>query len=122
MIELDSDVLTMSAFGSVAGAVIDPLPDAITRYTDDLAPLLLDGLRAGGIRVPVDVALVGSDGIPSAALLNPRLTTVNTPMPEIGRPAARTIVSAIQMGTMATPQVLPVELVVRESSGGLTNA
>lgn len=92
------------------------LPEAVICYDDKMALALLDGLRAGGVRVPEDVAVTGYDGVAFAAFSNPRLTTVVTPAAEMGQLAAVTLVQAIETGTLAAPRVLPVELVIRESS------
>ena len=100
----------------VAEAIGPDLPDAIVCYDDTLALVALDGLRSRGVRVPEDVAVVGFDGIPFSAWSNPRLTTVLTPMGQIGRLAADTLVLAIEIGEMADAQILPVELAVRASS------
>lgn len=99
----------------VAAAIPAPLPDAIVCYDDKLALALLDGLRTAGVRVPEDVSVTGYDGIPFAALSNPRLTTVATPTVEMGRVAARNLIDAIRAGRLPPGQVLPTELVVRES-------
>lgn len=102
---------------AVASLVVGDLPEAIVCYDDKLALSLIDGLRSEGISVPGDVSVVGFDGIPFAALSNPRLTTVVTPSVEVGRLAARTLVDAVTTGHLAPPRLLPVELLVRESSG-----
>lgn len=99
----------------VAAAIPSPLPDAIVCYDDKLALALIDGLRAAGTRVPADVSVTGFDGIPFAALSNPRLTTVATPTVDMGRLAARNLLEGIRAGTLPPGQVLPTELVVRES-------
>jgi LacI family transcriptional regulator len=81
-----------------------------------LALALMDALRALGISVPDDVAVVGFDGIPFAEMSNPRLTTVVTPLTELGRLAASSLIEAIRSGRLPEAVVLPVELVVREST------
>ena len=91
-------------------------PDAVVCYDDKLALALLDGLRRRGLAVPRDVAVTGFDDIPFARLANPRLTTVSTPVVEMGRLAARSLVGAVHSGELPPPSVMPVELVVRESS------
>ena len=102
------------------GAALGPRPpDAVVCYDDKLALSLLDGLRMRGLRVPGDIAVVGFDDIPFARLSNPRLTTVATPVVEMGRMAARALVEAVDRGVLPPAQVLPVELVIRESSGAL---
>jgi LacI family transcriptional regulator len=104
----------------VAQALGPSLPEAVLCYDDKLALALLDGLRTRGAEVPVDVAVVGYDGIPFAAISRPRLTTVATPTAEVGRLAARTLIEAIGSGTMAPSALIPVELVVRESTAATT--
>jgi len=99
----------------IAAAIPTPLPDAIVCYDDKLALALLDGLRTAGVRVPDDVSVTGYDGIPFAALSNPRLTTVATPTVEMGRVAARNLIEGIRAGRLPPGRVLPTELVVRES-------
>ncbi|CAN5657217.1 LacI family DNA-binding transcriptional regulator [soil metagenome] len=92
-------------------------PRAVICYDDKMALALIDGLRMRELEVPRDVAVVGYDGIPFAALSNPRLTTVATPTVEMGQLAARCLVEAIDSGSLTPPRTLPVQLVVRESSG-----
>jgi LacI family transcriptional regulator len=103
--------------GAVGEAVIDgQLPEAVLCYDDTLALALIRDLRAAGIGVPDDVAVVGFDGIPFAALSNPGLTTVATPIVETGRLAASTLLEAIDSGRLPPATVLPTRLVVREST------
>lgn len=101
---------------AVARSVARDLPDAVICFDDKLALALMDGLRACGIEVPRDVAVVGFDGIPFAAVSNPRLTTIATPSVEIGQIAVRMLIGAIERGEMGPSVVLPVELVIRESA------
>jgi LacI family transcriptional regulator len=101
---------------AVAAALGSRPPDAVACYDDKLALALLDGLRRRGLAVPRDVAVTGFDDIPFARLANPRLTTVATPVVEMGRLAARSLVGAVDTGQLPPPLVMPVSLVVRESS------
>lgn len=100
----------------LAAAIARDLPDALVCYDDKLALSLLDALRRRGIRSPDDVGVVGFDGIPFAAISNPRLTTVTTPTEELGRLAAASLIGAIAGGPLPPAVLLPVELVVREST------
>lgn len=100
----------------VAARILPVLPEALVCYDDKLALAVMDGLRTLGVDVPGDVAIVGFDGIPFAALSNPRLTTVATPTAQMGRLAATMLVTAIEAGEPPPSVMLPVELVVRESS------
>jgi DNA-binding LacI/PurR family transcriptional regulator len=92
------------------------LPDAVVCYDDKLALQLMDALRKLGVGVPDDVEIVGFDGIPFAAISNPRLTTVAVPSEEIGRRSAAILIRGIHEGTMPEGIVLPVEFVVRGST------
>lgn len=104
---------------ALAALIAADLPEALVCYEDVLALALMDALRRLGIRCPDDLAIVGFDGIPFAAISNPRLTTVVTPLAELGRLAAASLIGAIQTGTLPEAIVLPVELVVRESTRSL---
>jgi LacI family transcriptional regulator, galactose operon repressor len=101
----------------VAQALGEDLPEAVICYDDKLAISLLDGLRSRGIRVPDELAVVGYDGIPFAAFSNPRLTTVRVPSAEMGALAADLLIASIESHVLPEAITVPVELVVRESSG-----
>jgi LacI family transcriptional regulator len=98
-----------------ASIAADP-PEALVCYDDKLALALMDALRELGVRVPEDIGLVGFDGIPYAAISNPRLTTVTTPSGEMGRLAAAALISAIRDGSLPEGRLVAPELVVREST------
>ena len=102
--------------GQLAAAIAADLPEALMCYDDKLALALLDALRALAIRVPDDIGMVGFDGIPYAAISNPRLTTVSTPARDMGRLAATALIRAIQVGSPPEGLLLAPELVVREST------
>jgi LacI family transcriptional regulator len=101
---------------AVAAIIEQSLPEALICYDDKLALALLDALRRRGISVPDQVAIVGYDDVPFAAISNPRLTTVSTPTHELGEVAARGLIGAIQTGRMPPAVLLPVRLTVREST------
>ncbi len=60
---------------------------AILAAGDSLATGALHGLSALGLRVPVDVSVMGMDGLPQGAFLTPPLTAMGMPMEEIGAAA-----------------------------------
>jgi LacI family transcriptional regulator len=100
----------------LAAEIAADLPDALVCYDDLLALGLMDALRGLGVRVPDDVGLVGFDGIPFAGISNPRLTTVAVPSAEMGRAAAASLIRAVHEGVLPDGVMLPVELVIREST------
>ena len=77
-----------------------------------MALSIIAGARARGIAVPHDLSVAGFDDIPEAAVAEPPLTTVAIDPPETGRTAARLLLS----GGPPQQLVLPVKLVVREST------
>lgn len=49
---------------------------AVAAYNDEVALAVMAGVRAAGLEVPRDVAVIGVDDIPAARLAAPALTTV----------------------------------------------
>jgi LacI family transcriptional regulator len=68
--------------------------------------------------VPTDVAIVGFDDIPMAALVSPTLTTCRVPRYELGSEAMRLLLNKISgcAGERCKEFVLQPELVVRDSA------
>jgi DNA-binding LacI/PurR family transcriptional regulator len=77
--------------------------------------------QMAGIRVPEQLALVGFDDFPGAALAHPPLTVVKQPLASLGMLAARTLLARLD-GAPHEPAVttLPATLVVRDSCGATT--
>ncbi|MFF4158676.1 LacI family DNA-binding transcriptional regulator [Streptomyces sp. NPDC001678] len=91
-------------------------PDAVLA-TDNLMALgALDELRARGLRVPADMALVAFDDVPWFAHLDPPLTAVAQPTEALGRAAVHTLLERIA-GRPAGSVLLPARLVRRRSCG-----
>ncbi|MCX5198341.1 LacI family transcriptional regulator [Streptomyces sp. NBC_00249] len=104
-----------------------PRPDAVFAGCDLMAVGARRELRAAGLRVPGDVALVGFGDSPLARHLDPPLTSVRRPGVELGRTMARLLLERIQGeripgehggggGPREAAVLLPTELIVRESS------
>lgn len=89
-------------------------PTAILAMSDRIALHALDWLRQHDIAVPGDVSIVGFDGVPEGAISEPPLTTVAQPIAEMGRRAVKAI---LENDGSLSRQLLPVDLVVRASSG-----
>jgi DNA-binding LacI/PurR family transcriptional regulator len=90
-------------------------PTAILAMSDRIALHALDWLRQHDIAVPGDVSIVGFDGVPEGAVSKPPLTTIVQPIAEMGRLAVKAILE--NDGSPTSRQLLPVELLVRASSG-----
>lgn len=90
-------------------------PDAVFACNDMAALAALQVCQEAGLRVPQDVAVVGFDDIAAAAGASPSLSTLRVDKEALGRAGVELLMRGHEM-----PQqmVLPVELVVRASSGG----
>ena len=91
--------------------------DGIVAASDLIALSAMRVLADAGRRVPEDVAVVGFDDIPAAALANPPLTTVAQDAGLAGRRLVETLLGRIRDEPVDS-MVLPTRLVVRGSSGG----
>jgi LacI family transcriptional regulator len=112
--------------GEIAGAVaaterlLARRPDltAIFAQNDTMAIGVLSALRGAGRRVPQDCAVVGCDDIDMAPYTVPPLTTIHVQLYETGQEAMRLLLGMVEKGAVPLRKtVLPVHLVVRESSG-----
>ncbi|PWU50234.1 LacI family transcriptional regulator [Micromonospora globispora] len=92
---------------------------AVITYNDQMAIGLMRGLARLGINVPVDLSVVGFDNIVAADIVTPRLTTVAAPLFAEGAVATKHLLAMINgsRGHTGQPMVLPVRLVVRDSTG-----
>jgi len=92
--------------------------DCVFAVNDVMAVGAMAALREHGYRVGSDVALAGFDGIPTLRDIEPPLTTVRLPLPEIGR-AALELALAGETG----PRPAPVkgDVVVRASTPGVAS-
>lgn len=94
------------------------LPDAVVCANDQMAIGVLQALSGAGVRVPVDVAVVGFDDIFPGTLCDPPLTTVHQPMRLLGERACTRLLDRIARPAMRQKvELLPTELVLRSSCG-----
>ena len=93
-----------------------PRPDAVFCFSDLLAIGILEACRDHGLRVPEDMAVVGYADLPHSGLLKVGLTTVRQPHHQLGQRAAEILVECMEKGGLPRQVILPVELIVREST------
>ncbi|MEU4013740.1 LacI family DNA-binding transcriptional regulator [Microbacterium sp. NPDC028030] len=91
-------------------------PDALFVASDLMARGALTALRAAGVRVPEDIALVGFDDSSVAVTTDPQLTTMRQPMYAQGEAMARILLSRLAGEDPPQTTILPTELVVRASA------
>jgi DNA-binding LacI/PurR family transcriptional regulator len=90
---------------------------AVLAYNDALAIGVMKGLRKLGIAVPDEVSIVGFDNIIFDELVEPALTTVAAPLYRMGLTGVKNCIAVAQGARPSgTPLVLPVRLVVRQST------
>ena len=92
-------------------------PTAIFCFNDMTAVGVLTALREAGLQVPRDCSVVGFDDLEMAAYYWPPLTTVRQPRYRMGQEAMRMLLELIQGESDVQEEVLPTELVVRETTG-----
>ncbi|WP_269522595.1 GntR family transcriptional regulator [Coraliomargarita parva] len=96
---------------------VDTRPDALVCANDFIAIMCIRELTKRNIRVPEEISVVGFDNIKEAATSNPALTTVCNPMRDLGRSAASLLLKCLEDPHRDPEEVvLPVELIVREST------
>lgn len=93
-------------------------PTAVTCFNDLVALGVLRALRECDLSVPEDVSLVGCDGIDLVDYLSVPLTTIRSPIREMGARAASILIDHIEAGERPEPQTVRFEpeFVVREST------
>jgi LacI family transcriptional regulator len=115
------------AWGRAAGEILirsGVPPDAVFCGSDQIARGVADTLREHGLAIPGDVALIGFDNWDVMVEgCRPPLTTIDPNLAELGRVAARKLLSAIEGNALERGQIrLPCELVIRQSSEAARSA
>lgn len=91
---------------------------AIYASNDIMALGVYDELEANGIKCGKDISVVGFDDMPFADKFNPPLTTVHTPLVNIGSEAARILLEKINDNDIPARTIkLKPDLIVRASTG-----
>lgn len=97
---------------------VDTPPTAVVCGNDAIALGALNAARKLSLDVPGDVSVVGFDDLPLASWETLELTTVNQPMNEMARAAARLLVNRVE-GKVATDriqrQVFEPQLILRRT-------
>lgn len=89
--------------------------DSIFAGSDMMAIGAMRVLRARGLRIPQDVAVIGYDNLNLASYVSPALTTINQNVSKAGKLLARDLVTYLESGVV-TATTVPIELIVRESA------
>jgi LacI family transcriptional regulator len=121
LIEIADDFMIDPGREAVGRLLARTTPDAIFCANDLLALGALSALRAAGLGVPHDVALVGMDNTNLSLVTWPPLTTVDLGAGERARIAAELLLARIdQPGRRVRSVGVEPRLVIRESCGAHT--
>jgi len=116
-----AEAYTLAAGRAAAADLLAREPDVTGLFcANDLMALgAVEAARELALDVPRDLSVVGFDDIFVSALVSPPLTTVRQPLVQLGKEAAELAIALIEQ-EVAGPdrRVLPVELVVRDSTAG----
>jgi LacI family transcriptional regulator len=108
---------TLDLPAEAASWLAAPRLDGVFAASDVVAIGALRILRSLGRRVPDDIAVIGFDDIPWAALTEPPLTTIRQPVADLGAQAVATLFERIGHPERApTQHRLPVTLIERQST------
>ncbi|MEV6952007.1 LacI family DNA-binding transcriptional regulator [Streptomyces sp. NPDC051183] len=91
-------------------------PTAVICDDDILAAGACKAARRLGLRVPDDLSVTGFDDLALATAVEPELTTVRLPAERIGEQGMTALLAVLE-GTPWTAPDIPVQLVVRGSTG-----
>lgn len=96
-----------------------PHVTAIMAGGDGIALGVLEAARTKNIAVPAQLSVVGFDNIPLAGSRLISLTTIDAPAKEMARVTCRRMVDRIRTGALTSPtrDILPVQLIRRDTSG-----
>jgi LacI family transcriptional regulator len=86
-------------------------------FNDVSAIGTIRSLHDAGLRVPMDVSVLGFDDIPAAEFYTPRLTTIRQPLQQMGAIAASLLLRKIDQAKIPEISRVDPELIVRESTG-----
>jgi LacI family transcriptional regulator len=91
-------------------------PTAVIATNDVFAVGAMLACREAGVRIPDDVSITGVDNTDLGATQTPGLTSIRTPIIEVGRAAARQLLDRLEGHEAELQQLLPFELVRRGST------
>lgn len=93
-------------------------PTAVCASSDHMAVGAIQAIKAQGLRVPEDIAVVGFDDIHLCTVVEPNLTTIAQPKYELGVKAMEMLLALLTGKELERRQiVLPHQLVIRQSCG-----
>ncbi len=124
-VEADPALVVAGSFRATGGqeamrsllALPEP-PTAVFAVNDLAAVGALNAIAEAGLRVPQDISVVGFNDLFEANYVTPRLSTMQAPARDMGVRAAEQLLAMVISGEWpASPVLLPVTLMPRETTG-----
>jgi LacI family transcriptional regulator len=115
-LRVDGDFTEVGGYQAMQ-RLIERRPEAVFVASDTMAHGALRAIRDAGLDVPGDMAIVSFDGFPQSEKSLPPLTTVHQPVTQAGMEAVHLLSQLLEGTEPPLVRILPVDLVVRESSG-----
>jgi LacI family transcriptional regulator len=114
----DTDGETRGKKAMDAVLALKPRPDALFCFNDTVAVGAMDRAFEAGVRIPKDIAVVGSGNFHYSSKLRVPLSSIDQKAVEIGERTARMITSLLEKAPTSRSRatVLEPSLVVRASS------
>ena len=98
---------------------MSPMPDGAFFTNDFSAAVCMKTLKAYGLRIPDDIAIVGFNNDTIGKIVEPQLTTINYPGTEMGEVAARHLTNYLRgLSDLKNTDTIVIQsdLIVRKSS------
>jgi LacI family transcriptional regulator len=107
--------------GAAAGMMrrllaVEPRPTAVVATNDVFAVGAMMACREAGVRIPDELSITGVDNTDLGLTQTPPLTSIRTPIIEVGRAAAEQVIARLEGRPFEAFQKLPFELVTRGST------
>lgn len=93
-----------------------PRPTAVIATNDVFAVGGMMACREARVKIPHEISITGVDNTDLGATQTPALTSIRTPIIEIGRAAAEQVVARLDGKSFAAFQMFPFDLIVRSST------
>ncbi len=95
----------------------DP-PTSVICINDNVTPGVMHQIKKRGLSIPNDISVVAIGSSDVLDLFEPPLTTIKTPVIEIGQTAAQILIQLIETGHCKQKHTaIPAELIIRDSTG-----
>jgi LacI family transcriptional regulator len=93
----------------------DPMPSAVLAASDAMALGAIKAFKDHGLRVPVDISVMGYDGAAAGEYSDPGLSTISQNANAIGEGAVASILDRIDGKKVPENNLVEPSLVIRES-------